>query len=790
MKPKRWIISAAGESAIYEDQRPIASVLRNRGFKTPSDIDEFMSPTLDKMHDPFLLPDMRKIVERVKEAVSSGERIVIYGDYDVDGITSTSILMRALTVLNANVGYYIPKRLSEGYGLNSDAILELARQNTNVIITVDCGITSVEQAALAKENHVDLIITDHHECQETLPDAFALCNPKLPTSEYPFDMLAGAGIALKLAQAILGERFIEVENELFSLSAIGTIADLAPLNGENRIIAKFGLQAIRQANLEGVHALIEVSGIKNKPVTAGHVGFMIGPRINAVGRLEDAAEGVDLLLTEDAARARVTAKRLDELNQERQETERKIVKEALDKIASESIHSSSGIIVVWGKGWHEGVVGIVASRLTEKFYRPSIVLVEKEDGYKGSARSIEGYSIFDALLSQKQWLSKFGGHEQAAGLSLMRENLPALLEGLKTFNQKHLTADLLVQKLKLDKRLHSREINHDLLSDLDLLEPYGLGNPRPVFRYDHLKVENAKMIGKDASHLKLAINENYRLLEALQFKYGDRLVPKRNSRVDLAFQLELNSFNGVESIQLLLKDIRQYEPEVSLFNKTWYVLYLMILFDRMKSQASHGFIDDFEGMKWIARDSDVVEGFVANKSKLNVHSYEGLLELAYAYHDLGLDLFEALKLTTCAIDLMPLEAQFGSVNFDVPVLNSPNEVAETLSRSLDHFVIASKVDDLYFDRAHFAALYQRIKIDRVVDLKTLLISSQTAILDLIAIHFFEEAGFITLSGGQISINTDKHNKVTFEHSMMNEKLIQMKNSFIKVHQALSARSDL
>jgi hypothetical protein len=393
-------------------------------------------------------------------------------------------------------------------------------------------------------------------------------------------------------------------------------------------------------------------------------------------------------------------------------------------------------------------------------------------------------------MAQKKWLKKFGGHEQAAGLSLDKENLPALLEGLKLFNRENLTSDLLVQKLRLDKRLQSNEISHELLSDLELLEPYGLGNPRPMFRYDHLKVESARKIGKDSNHLKLMINENYRLLEALQFQYGDRLVPKKNARIDLAFQLELNHFNGVESIQLQIKDIRSYQPEASLFNKRLYVSYLTSLFEGLRRNVSMSFIQSFEGMKWTERKSDHIENLVKENAKINVFSYEGLIELSYVYHDLGLDIFKELEKNDSNIKVLPIDRSFDSINFDVAIINSMDQVKDNLSRSLDHKWMCDVIEDIYFDRAHFTSIYQKIRTENELDLPVFLLVSPNVLLDLVAINFFEEAGFITIANNRVTISKNKHTRVEFEQSNMNQKLVQMKNSFKKVHAAICASSEL
>ncbi len=791
MKPKRWQLSTVPNYEIAGLSRTLTSVLQNRGFHGLEDMSGFLAVSLENLESPFLLPDMHKAVLRLEMAIAQKQAIWIYGDYDVDGMTSTAIVYRVLEHLGANVHFYIPKRLEEGYGLNSEAMSFLASEGASVIVTVDCGISAIAEAALCQTLGVDLIITDHHECQDQLPQAYALINPKLPNCHYPYEMLAGAGIALKLAQALLGDQFnghTGIGPKLLALSAIGTIADVAPLTGENRIIASHGLAALSDSKMAGLEALIKVCKLDGKPITAGHVGFMIGPRLNAVGRLEHAQAGVELLLTDDPVKAFEIASNLDALNQERQETERKILEAALKKIESEAIHMQSGTIIVWGPNWHTGVVGIVASRLVERFYRPVIVLSEVDGLLKGSARSIAGYSIFEALLSQNQWLKKFGGHEQAAGLTLESENLPALIAGISKYNQDHLTPDILIETIKCDARLTSKEIHSQLVQELSQLEPFGMGNPKPVFRLDHLKVEETRRMGKDQSHLKIKLNNHYRLFEALQFKFGDRTTPIKGCRMDVALQLDINTFNGVESVQLLLKDFRSYDPNYQFFQKKLYVRYIQALFAWVVERPLVKMEQNFSEMMPNERRSEDTAFWIDCEETLGIWSFEGLLEVAYACHDMGLDLDD---LWGRSVQVCPQEMLFGAICVDLPFDSGQAASVQTVGmRRLDHVASETILGELTFDRSHAAQLFGKIKKERILNLELELLGSQWPVKDLVTLLFFEEAGFVIKQGGDYVLTAGPHQKMAYEESQLYARIELLSQGILGMMQYMKNHREL
>lgn len=757
----------------------MTSVLMNRGFHALEAVTSFLSTDLEALVDPFKLPGMAAAISRIQEAILGHQKICIYGDYDVDGMTSVAILFRAFKALGLGVETYIPDRIDEGYGINTGAITHLADQGVALVITVDCGITAVAPARVAKSLGVDLIITDHHECQPDLPEAVALINPKLPGANYPFEMLAGAGIALKLAMALLGEDFYAVSRELLALSAIGTIADLAPLIDENRIIAKYGLEALTEiahsGDSVGLSALIEVCGLREKEITAGHVGFMMGPRLNAVGRLEHARDGVCLLITEDAQRAQEIAASLDALNKARQEAEKSILEEALQRIESDAIHTSTGMIIVWGPHWHTGVVGIVASRLVERYYRPVIVLSEQEGLYKGSARSVEGYSIFEALMAQSKWLQKFGGHEQAAGLTLKQEDLQGFIEDLKVYNRTHLTEDHLVQKVHLDATLTSQVVRLQLLEELSHLEPYGLGNPKPVFRLSHLRLDDARRMGKQQEHVKLTLNDHYKLFEAVAFKYGNRPLPFKGKRIDLAVQLDFNTWQGVESVQLLLKDYRSYDPRANDFTRLVLGHYLIALlrflldgpfkFDMSMCRKPEG-RSDADLSLWLEVDVP-----------LHVWSYEGLLEVAYYLHDRGHELEAMLNQTLLVLPSKLTSLALGHRSLDVPLSSQVGEgYREVGMRRLDHIYGVEFGKGLAFDRTRGAELFAILKREGHLDLVDHFQTTDTPEIDLVAVGFFIESSFAVLEGNELKFLQGTHKKVKYEESNFATQVVAFKQA--------------
>lgn len=540
----------------------LARLLVGRGFTDAAAVDAFLNPTLDKLLDPFLMKGMSAAVQRIHQAMEQDERIWIYGDYDVDGITAISLLSRFFMWKGYPVGYYIPDRLEEGYGISEAGVERVRQMGCNLMISVDCGITSVDRVAQANALGMDVIITDHHEPQAVLPDAVAVINPKQSDCPYPEKSLSGVGIAFKLAQA-LAPHFMDapVAQELLQIAALGTVADIVPLVGENRILVKHGIAALRRFPVVGTAALMKASGVDQSKVNTGQIGFMLAPRINAAGRIDQPQKGVELLITQNLEEAAGISEELSSLNEERQQIEKQIFKEALQMLQSQPEQESGRVLVVAGHGWHPGVIGIVASRLVERYYRPCILLNQEGDTAKGSARSIEGFNLFEALCSAPELLQKFGGHEMAAGMTLETGNIDALRIALNAYAEHALTEDDLIPRVQAECVLDARQLQFSLLDDLDILEPFGPGNPRPVFLYKGLTIDQRRLMGKNQEHVKLITHDGSRIFEAIGFRWPDPGRFKPGQLVDLAFVAERNTFNGVESLQLQLRDsrIRQWE---------------------------------------------------------------------------------------------------------------------------------------------------------------------------------------------------------------------------------------
>ncbi|MBQ3421863.1 MAG: single-stranded-DNA-specific exonuclease RecJ, partial [Romboutsia sp.] len=532
-------------------------ILKNRGIEDEKDKEIFMNPSLDFLRDPFLMKDMDKAVKRIQKAIENNETIFIYGDYDVDGVSSTSILCLYFDSINYPVNYYIPNRLEEGYGINEDAIRKIHNEGCNLIISVDCGITSVNEVNLANELGIDVIITDHHECQSEIPNALAVVNPKQEDCNYPFDMLCGCGVAFKLIQALTPkEVFKTTMYDYLEIATLATICDIVPLVDENRIIVKNGLKLMREGKNLGLRELIKICGVDTEKIGSSHIGFAIGPRINASGRLGYSYLGVQLFTTKDEYEASEIAKVLEEKNNERQLIEAKMYQEAEDIIQSNEGYENDKVLVIAREGWQHGIIGIVASKLTEKYYKPTILLTIEDGEATGSARSIKGFSIFDALVSCKDLLNKFGGHEQAAGLGLDANKVDILRKKVNEIADYNLTSEDMIENIKVEFELDEDKVSLDLVDKLHDLEPFGLSNPSPRFIIRNLVLDDMFTIGKNKQHLKLNVY-NQNTYECIGFNMA-HLKENFNvgDKVDILFQLDENNYINNRTFQILLKDMR------------------------------------------------------------------------------------------------------------------------------------------------------------------------------------------------------------------------------------------
>ncbi len=533
----------------------LAKVLLNRGFKEKEKVQKFLYPKLEELYDPFLMNDMDVAVQRIIEAYETKEKVTIYGDYDVDGITSISVLKSFLTELGMDVEHYLPSRLEEGYGLNNEAVKKVAEQSTKLLITVDCGISAYNEVEYAKELGMEVIVTDHHECPEKLPRALAVLDPKREDSTYPFSSLAGVGVSFKLIQALSYRLNLDRKRYLKYLDVVclGTVADIVPLVDENRIIVTYGLILMKQTRKVGLQELIKASGYSKIDSTT--ISFGLAPRLNACGRMGKADLALELILTQDRAEAQKIALELNEINKERQEVEKKIISDAIEIIERDKLYEN-GVIVVGNENWHHGVIGIVASKITETYYKPSILICMENGKGKGSGRSIEGFDLHGALTECEDLLEKFGGHEMAIGLSIYESNILKLREKLCSIAIEN-KIDELQPVVKIDAEVNSDDISFETIRDLEKLEPFGEANPSPIFMYKNLKVDSVRALS-NGKHLRLVLKDNNFKYDAIAFNMGDkRLSIEIGNKVDIAHSLEINHFNNTDKIQFNLKDIKK-----------------------------------------------------------------------------------------------------------------------------------------------------------------------------------------------------------------------------------------
>lgn len=553
----------------------LARLLAVRGFDTAAKAVDFLSADDFLFHDPFFLDDMDKAVERINKAIDDGERILIYGDYDVDGISSVAALYLYLNSRGAKVCYYIPERLSEGYGLNDAAIDKFALAKIGLIITVDTGITSVHEAEYIKSRGMDIVITDHHECPEELPvAACAIINPKRADSEYPFSELAGVGVVFKLICALGGkENLNELCEKYLDIVCLGTVSDVMPLYGENRRIVTHGLEILNRNSEShvGIKALLDEAVPENSPgsrkITASTVGFAIAPRLNAAGRIGDVKRAAEILITGDKDGAKIIAEELCALNRERQAIENKILNEAVEKISSEVDLENDKVIVLADEGWHQGVIGIVASRITEKFGLPSILITFTGDVGKGSARSIRGFNINEAIGACSEHIIKSGGHELAAGLSLEKEKFAEFRRAINEYAADVITDEMRVTHLLADCEISDTEVDIAHAEMIGTLEPYGSANPAPMFILREVQIETITPIGMN-KHLKLTLKKNGRMFTAVYFnKTPEEFALMQGQTADVMFNLEINEFRGQRNVQLNVKDVKMSGETAAYINR-------------------------------------------------------------------------------------------------------------------------------------------------------------------------------------------------------------------------------
>lgn len=557
---RKWQVNEIDNNEIerieksFNISKLVASIIAGKGLKTDEEIEVFLHPRRTDFHNPFLMPDMEKAANRIVEAIKNNEKVAIYGDYDVDGITSSTVLHRFLKDRGLNTNIYIPNRLCEGYGLNAEEIKKIAEEGHTLMITVDCGITGKAEVELAKSLGIDTIVTDHHEPPEELPEAIAVVDCKRKDNKYPFRELAGVGVAFKLTQAISKILNLKEEENLkyLDIVCIGTISDIVPLVDENRTISKLGLMLLNQTKNVGLKVLLESLGYKKIDSTA--VSFGIAPRVNACGRMGHERVALELFLTDDVKRARELAKELNDFNTKRQEIEKRIFEEALEQIKNGQ-EEKNPCIILRKENWHHGVIGIVSSKITEMYFKPSILMAIEGEDCKGSGRSIPGFDIHEALEKCNKNIKQFGGHSMAIGITVESANFEAFKSSVLNYaKEKHI--EDIVPVLNIDEKLQLKDITMKDVRDLALLEPFGEANKPPLFQINNVKIETIRTLS-EGKHLKMDIKDDNTKFGTIGFNLGSLANEyKIGDKIDIAGYLEINSFGGRDSIQINIKDIK------------------------------------------------------------------------------------------------------------------------------------------------------------------------------------------------------------------------------------------
>ena len=556
---KKWEICKVDKEQVeklqenYKINRLLATLLVNREITTEEKITKFLNPKRSDFYNPFGMPDMEKAINRILKAIDNNEKIIIYGDYDVDGITSVAVLKSFLEERGLDIGVYIPNRLNEGYGLNKDAVKNISENGYKLMITVDCGITAIEEVEYAKSLGIETIITDHHEPIEDLPNAVAVVDAKRKDNKYECRNLAGVGVVFKFIQALSIKMGLDEKEYLkyLDIVCVGTISDIVPLTDENRVIVKLGLKLVEQTRNLGLKEILQSCGYSK--INSTTISFGVAPRINACGRMGHQEEALNLLLSKNPEKVKELSLKLNEYNKTRQDIEKNIFQEAVDKIEKNNLTKNS-TLVVYGNNWHHGVIGIVSSKITELYFKPSILLSEEEGEYKGSGRSINGFDLHEALMECSQSIKKFGGHAMAVGITIEKDKIEEFEEVFEKI-AKEKNVDKIIPIINVDEEIKLDEINKEMVDSLKELEPYGEANKMPVFAFKNLKIESIRAL-TNGKNLKLTVKDNKNIVNAIGFNLGELAESyKIGDKVDIVGNLEINSFNGIESIQINIKDI-------------------------------------------------------------------------------------------------------------------------------------------------------------------------------------------------------------------------------------------
>ena len=556
---KKWQIYQIDEEKVneisekYSINKLLSTILVNRGITENEQMRKFLSPKRNDFYNPFEMPDMEIAVERIIKAIEEKEKVIIYGDYDVDGITSVTVLKSFLEERGIQVSEYIPNRLEEGYGLNKKAVEEIAKNKNTLMITVDCGISAVEEVEYANQLGIETIITDHHEPGNEIPNALAVVDAKRKDNKYPFRNLAGVGVVFKLINAIAIKMNLEEKDYLkyLDIVCIGTISDIVPLVDENRVIVKLGLRLVEQTKNLGLKSILKSSGY-NK-IDSSVISFGVAPRINACGRMGHQEDALKLFLSKELNEVNELAQKLNDYNKLRQETEKKIYNDAISQIEEKGLKENNTIVVM-GENWHHGVIGIVSSKITEIYFKPSILLCEDGDSGKGSGRSIPGFDLYEALTECKDTIDRFGGHSMAIGINVKKEKFEEFKNALENIaKQRNISS--IIPILNIDAQINLDDLNKDMVKSLNELEPFGEGNKNPIFAFKNLKIDSIRALS-NGKHLKLTLKDNKNIVNAIGFNLGNLVTEyKIGDKVDIVGNLEINSFNGVDNIQINIKDL-------------------------------------------------------------------------------------------------------------------------------------------------------------------------------------------------------------------------------------------
>ena len=724
---KKWVIEQPNEDTIKQLQKELnisslaAKILTARGYTSIEQAKNILNMDETNLHDPYLLNGMSEAVERIEKALNNGEKILIYGDYDADGITSTTVMMNVLLDLGADVSFCIPNRFSHGYGPNEELFRKAYDEGVQLIITVDNGISGIEPVRVAKELGMDVIVTDHHEAGDILPPADVIIHPRVPEGHYPFGELAGVGVAFKLAHALYGE----VPEHLFEFAAIGTVADLVPLVGENRYLVQQGIKQLKTSYNPWVRALCDVTSVKQQEIDEDAIGFYFAPRLNAIGRLGDADPGVALLMSDNDLDAAAGAKLLNQKNVERKEIVNTITEQAIEMIETEPIISNSQVLVVAKEGWNPGVIGIVASRLVEKYYRPTIVLAldPAKGTAKGSGRSIEGFHLYQELAKNREILPHFGGHPMAAGMTFAMEHVDELRSRLHLQALECLSDEMLTPKLSIDVPVQISEVTVEAIEEIKKLGPFGTGFAKPVYALENVQIRSMRKIGAGENHLKMELEDAHGFIDAIGFSKG-HLYDEITYGVNVSFtgDLQINEWQGKKKPQLMITDVQSNEWQ---------------LFDfRGKNQVQ----------KWLHTLPAECDFFAFQQS--TVQFFEGQLAKS--------------------ITLLTNEEEIKNISPHIVLLDLPKS-AQTLEKliiqAMPHRVYAVfyTPESKYFNgmptREHFAWYYSFLKKRPGFNLQQHLqklaqhIGLNEEVIKFMTNVFFE-LGFVTIENGLTTVNSD------------------------------------